>query len=162
MVLMGVAGCGKTTIGEALAKRIGCVFLDGDRFHPEANVAKMSRGEPLTDADRWPWLETIACEMAGREGMVAGGCSALKRAYRQAITTAAGEPVLFIHLAGSRALIEARMQARTGHFMPVTLLDSQFSALEPPGEDENAIAVAIARPADEIVSDIAVRIQRAT
>jgi gluconokinase len=161
-VLMGVAGCGKSTIGEALALALGASYLDGDRFHPEANITKMTRGEPLADEDRWPWLSRIGLEIASRKGIVLCGCSALKRIYRDTICNAAGEPVQFIHLAGSRELIEQRMAARTGHFMPVSLLDSQFATLEPPAPDEDAISVDIDAPTAEIVAQIACQIGKDT
>jgi gluconokinase len=153
-VVMGVAGCGKSSIGEALAIHMGGLYLDGDTYHPAANVEKMSRGEPLTDEDRWPWLERFASEMKQRNGIVIGGCSALKRSYRDRITASAGERTIFIHLAGSRELIRSRMSARTGHFMPTSLLDSQFATLEPPALDEDAITVDINAPIDTIVSNI--------
>ena len=129
LVVMGVAGCGKTTIGEHLAAAVHGTFLDGDAFHPPANIEKMSQGVPLTDEDRWPWLEIFGREIAARSGTVIGGCSSLKRAYRDFITKAAGEPVLFIYLNGSRELIADRMGKREGHFMPTSLLDSQFATL---------------------------------
>ena len=140
---MGVAGCGKSTIGMALADRFDGTYLEGDLFHPSANIEKMSRGEPLNDEDRWPWLDIIAGKMRTQTGTVFAGCSALKRAYRERLIKAAGEPILFVHLAGSRELIAERMNAREGHFMPMTLLDSQFEALEPPTSDELAIHVDI-------------------
>jgi len=153
-VVMGVAGCGKSTIGAQLADKIGAAFLDGDAFHPASNIEKMSRGEALTDDDRWPWLETFGREIAKLSGPVVGGCSSLKRAYRERITGAAGEPVLFIYLDGSRELIAARMGQRQGHFMPTTLLDSQFAALEEPTADENAIHVDIDATTETIVKHI--------
>lgn len=148
---MGVAGCGKSTIGAALADKLDTVYLDGDVFHPAANIDKMSRGEPLTDEDRWPWLERFGREVSARGGLVVGGCSALKRAYRERIVAAAGEPALFVHLSGSRALIASRMKDRSGHFMPTSLLDSQFDALEVPGADECAIDVDIGGSTADIV-----------
>ena len=154
MVVMGVAGCGKTTIGEALAHAIDGTFLDGDAFHPQRNIEKMSSGIPLTDEDRWPWLATFGREISARSGQVVGGCSALKRVYREHITRAAGEPVLFIYLDGSRELIARRMGKREGHFMPTSLLDSQFETLEVPGKDENAVHVDIDADTQEIVSRI--------
>lgn len=153
-VVMGVAGCGKSSIGEALANKLGGQFLDGDTYHPPENVAKMSRGEPLTDDDRWPWLKRFAIEMNAREGIVVGGCSALKRVYREAITDAAGESTVFVYLSGSRELISERMGARTGHFMPTSLLDSQFATLEPPADDENAVTIDIDAPIEVIVDRI--------
>ena len=154
MVVMGVAGSGKTTIGEALALAIGAAYVDGDQLHPQANIAKMSAGIPLSDEDRWPWLAKVGETLrSGRETVIVG-CSALKRVYRTFITESAGAPVLFIYLDGSRELISRRMRERTAHFMPASLLDSQFAALEPPEADENAVAVAIDAPLDEIVKSI--------
>ncbi len=152
MVVMGVAGCGKSTIADGIARALKGTYLDGDSFHPPENIAKMSAGTPLTDADRWPWLTTFSEEIAKREGPVVGACSALKRSYREHITNRAGEPVCFIYLDGSKDLIAARMNARAGHFMPPSLLDSQFAALEIPGANENAISVDISGTADDIVA----------
>lgn len=153
LVVMGVAGCGKSSVGDALALRIGAVYQDGDTLHPDANVAKMSAGQPLTDADRWPWLIAVGRALA-KPGRRIVGCSALKRAYRHRITHETGDEVTFIHLDGSYDLIKARMDARTGHFMPPSLLVSQFAALEPPEPDENAIRVGIDQPLAAIVADI--------
>jgi gluconokinase len=142
IVVMGVAGCGKSTVGFALAERLGKSFLDADDFHPASNVAKMSHGVPLTDDDRWPWLDSIAQalrEEAERTGMAIAGCSALRRVYRQRLIDTAGEPITFVFLQGSREIIAERMAERSGHFMPAALLDSQFATLEPPGEDEDAL-----------------------
>lgn len=157
MVLMGVAGCGKSSVGAALAARTGGIYRDGDDLHPPQNIAKMSAGIPLGDEDRWPWLSLVGEALAGREGIVILGCSALKRVYREHITKHAGGPVTFIHLAGSRALIEGRMKAREGHFMPPALLDSQFATLEPPQADENAVAVDIGQSLEAIIDDIVAR-----
>lgn len=158
-VVMGVAGCGKSSIGEALAEQLGGTYLDGDTYHPPGNVAKMSRGDPLTDEDRWPWLEHFASEMQQRDGIVIGGCSALKQSYRDHITKAAGERTVFIHLSGSRDLIRSRMDARTGHFMPVSLLDSQFATLEPPGSNEDAVTIDIDAPVNTIITNIIAALQ---
>lgn len=152
VVLMGVAGCGKSSVGAALSDVMGIPYRDGDDLHPPENIAKMSRGEPLTDADRWPWLALVG--QALQDGPMIIGCSALRRVYRERITETAGRPVCFAHLAGSRAVIEARMRARQGHFMPPALLDSQFATLEPPGPDENAVAVDIDQPLAGIVAAI--------
>lgn len=152
LVVMGVAGCGKSAVGAALAQVMAVPFRDGDDLHPAENVAKMSRGEPLSDADRWPWLALVGQALA-KEPMIIG-CSALKRSYRDFITDQAGAPVTFINLAGSRAVIERRMRARQGHFMPPALLDSQFAALEPPMPDENAITVQIDQPLAGVVADV--------
>ena len=147
-VVMGVSGCGKSTVGAAFAAAIGGRFIDGDDLHPPENVAKMSAGVPLTDADRWPWLTLVGATLTGD---VVVGCSALKRAYRDRIRAVAG-PVRFLHLAGSKAVIAARMAARPGHFMPLGLLDSQFATLEPPGPDEDAVTVDIDQSLDAIVA----------
>lgn len=150
---MGVSGCGKSVVGAALAGRLGAVYADGDDLHPAENVAKMSRGEPLTDADRWPWLTRVG-QSLNAEGMRIVGCSALKRSYRDLIRREAGGPVLFVHLAGPKQVIADRMAARTGHFMPASLLDSQFATLEPPGADEDALTVDIRKDLDAVVGDI--------
>lgn len=157
MVLMGVAGSGKTSVGAALARTLAVPYRDGDDLHPAANIAKMQRGEPLTDADRWPWLALVG-QSLGRDAPLIIGCSALKRSYRDHITAKAGGPVLFIHLSGARDVIEARMRAHTGHFMPPALLDSQFATLEPPQPDEMAITVDIANPLDAVIAEIVQRI----
>ena len=161
MVLMGVSGSGKTAVGTALAARLGIRYRDGDDLHPPENIAKMSRGEPLDDADRWPWLAKVGRALAASDGPTIIGCSALKRSYRSHIAQEAGGPVVFIHLAGSREVIEARMKARKGHFMPPALLASQFAALEPPGADENAIAVDIDQPLDAVVDAIVAKLKSA-
>ncbi|WP_328482863.1 gluconokinase [Streptomyces sp. NBC_00377] len=141
VVVMGVAGTGKTTIGPLLAARLGVPYAEGDDFHPQANIAKMSAGTPLEDDDRWPWLDAIgawADQRAGLGGVVS--CSALKRSYRDRLrATATG--VVFVHLAGDRALIEDRMAHRRGHFMPTALLDSQFATLQPLQQDEAGVVV---------------------
>ncbi len=152
---MGVAGCGKSAVGMALAARILATYLDGDDLHPPANIAKMSRGEPLTDDDRWPWLTLIGQRLANPDGVLILGCSALKRRYRDHIRQQAKAPVTFVHLSGSRALITARMAARAGHFMPTSLIDSQFDALEPPGDDEDAVTVEIDRSVEIVAEKIA-------
>jgi gluconokinase len=139
VVVMGVSGSGKTVVGRALAADLGWPFFDGDDFHPEANVAKMAAGTPLTDADRWPWLDRLASEMAvidGRGENAVLACSALRQVYRDRIGRAGN--VRFVHLAGDQGTIAARLGARTHHYMPPTLLASQLATLEPP---QNAIVV---------------------
>lgn len=156
-ILMGVAGCGKTTVGEALAETFGWTYEDGDNLHPQSNIDKMAAGSPLTDEDRAPWLELVGQELAKHDTPIIIGCSALKRIYRDWIREAAGADVCFIHLAGSRQLIEERMAARQGHFMPVSLLDSQFATLEAPQEQieqENAITVDISGDLDAIIAQV--------
>ena len=152
LVIMGVSGCGKSSVGARLATRLGLNYRDGDDLHPPENVAKMRAGMPLTDADRWPWLDRVG-QVLLAEAPVIVGCSALKRAYRDRIRTAAGGPVTFVHLAGSQEVIAARMALRQGHYMPLSLLDSQFAALEPPAAEE-AITVSIDQPLEAIVADI--------
>jgi len=152
LVIMGVSGCGKSSVGAGLAARLGLIYRDGDDLHPAENVAKMRAGVPLTDDDRWPWLDRVG-QVLQAEAPVIVGCSALKRAYRDRIRTAVGGPVSFVHLAGSQEVIAARMALRQGHYMPLSLLDSQFAALEVPGVEE-AIAVSIDQPLDAIVGDI--------
>ena len=159
-VVMGVAGSGKSTVGQAFAATIGGLYLEADDFHSPGNLAKMSNGIPLTDEDRWPWLDRFSGEMAKLDPPVVGGCSALRRVYRDRIREAIGETVLFIHLTGSRELIASRMAHRTGHYMPLSLLDSQFATLEPLEPDEYAVAVDIAPSTDEIVAAICVAIDR--
>ncbi len=153
LVIMGVAGCGKSVVGAALSQAMGIPYRDGDDLHPAANVAKMRSGTPLTDSDRWPWLDLVAAELAGHAPLMIG-CSALKRAYRDRIRAGAQGPVRFIHLAGSSTLIAARMAARSDHFMPIALLDSQFAALEPPGEDEDHLTIDIDQPLQSVVAQI--------
>jgi gluconokinase len=150
VVVMGVASCGKTTVGEALANNLGIDFIEGDMLHGAANVAKMSKGIPLTDADRWPWLARVGEALREPGGKIAS-CSALKRGYREAIAKAANRPVLFIHLHGSVEVLQQRIAARKGHFMPASLLDSQLATLEMPGADERAITIDIAQSPKLIV-----------
>ncbi len=146
---MGVASCGKTAVGELLAEKLSAHFIEGDRLHPATNVAKMSAGNPLTDEDRWPWLKAIGESLAGREACIAS-CSALKRVYRETIAKAAQRPVYFIYLFGSRELLEQRIGARKGHFMPASLLDSQLATLQEPAEDELALKLDISLPINEL------------
>ena len=150
LVIMGVSGSGKSTVAGLLAGRLGWDLAEGDDLHPPVNVAKMHAGQPLTDDDRWPWLETIADWIrahtaAGTPGVVT--CSALKRRYRDILR---GEGVVFVFLDGSKDKISDRLASRHGHFMPPALLESQFEALEAPGEDETFISLCVsATPAEE-------------
>jgi beta-N-acetylhexosaminidase len=150
---MGVSGCGKTTIGDLVARELGVPFLDGDSLHPVENVAKMAAGTPLTDEDRWPWLATVGRELAsaGTGGLVLA-CSALKRSYRDAIREQAPDTV-FLHLHGSKEVLRARTEGRSGHFMPPALLESQLATLEPLGADEAGIVVDIAAPVGQVVTE---------
>jgi gluconokinase len=156
IVVAGVSGSGKSTVAAMLAARLGYEYADGDSFHPAANVAKMSAGIPLDDADRQPWLDAIGHWMderiaAGRPGIMT--CSALHRAYRQALLR--GRPqARLVFLDVSRPVAAARLEARRGHFFPPGLLDTQFSDLEPPGPDEDVLIVNADRPAGMLISDI--------
>ena len=157
VVVMGVSGAGKSTVGRIVAQRLGCAFRDADSFHPQANIEKMAGGHPLTDEDRWPWLAAIAAWIA--EHRAAGTtcvvtCSALKRAYRDIVTSKQSPDVRLVHLEGDFRLIEARLKARKGHFMPPALLQSQFDALEEPGADEHAISVSIEATPEEIAERV--------
>ena len=156
LIVMGVSGSGKSTIGEKLAERLNWNFEDGDKFHPASNVAKMRAGHPLTDEDRWPWLQAIADEIdrickAGQHAVIA--CSALRRAYRDVLVHGRSD-VRMIYLKGSQELIAGRLAQRKGHFMPPGLLDSQFKTLEPPDRNENPVTVSIDAAVDAIVDDI--------
>jgi carbohydrate kinase (thermoresistant glucokinase family) len=147
VVLMGVAGSGKSTVGAVLSELLGWPFRDADSFHPAANIEKMRRGLPLEDDDRWPWLAAIAQWIDERRAQGAPAvvsCSALKRAYRERIIGARPD-VRLVYLKGDRALIRRRLEARRNHFMPASLLDSQLAVLEEPGADERPVVVDIAR-----------------
>ena len=156
LVVMGVSGSGKTTVAAMLAGALGAEFLEGDDLHPRSNVEKMKGGMPLTDADRWPWLEAIAARIdawraQGKAGVVT--CSALKRAYRDVLIGDRRE-VRLVYLRGSHELIHARMAARHEHFMPVALLNSQFGTLEEPGPDERPIVVDVGGTPGEIAAEV--------
>ena len=153
---MGVSGSGKTSVAAGLARHAGWILLEGDSFHPAANIAKMKAGMPLTDDDRWPWLRAIAARedellTAGQSAVVA--CSALKRVYRDILIGDRSDLVL-VYLRGSKALIAGRMAARKNHFMPPALLDSQFATLEEPGVAEHPIVADIDGPRDGVVDDV--------
>jgi gluconokinase len=151
VVVMGVAGSGKTTVGISLAQELGVEYAEADTFHPKANIEKMSSGIPLTDEDRWPWLHAIAHWI--REHQDTGGVvssSALKRRYRDVLRS--GGDVWFLHLHGPREVIAERMKNRSGHFMPVSLLDSQLADLEPLEADERGLVVDILATPDQIVN----------
>jgi len=151
VVMMGVSGSGKTTVGAALAQRLRVPFADADDFHPEANIAKMSAGIPLDDADRGPWLDAIAAWLADHAatGGVAS-CSALKRAYRDVLSAAAPQAV-YLHLHGDRDVLAARVAGRPGHFMPAALIDSQFATLEVLEPDELGATLDVAQSVDALV-----------
>jgi gluconokinase len=154
LVVMGVAGTGKSTVAGLLAERLHWELQEGDDLHPPANVAKMSAGIPLDDQDRWPWLDAIAAWIAskrerGEPGLVT--CSALKRSYRDRLR---GPNVIFVFLNGPRAVIEARIASRTSHYMPPSLLDSQLATLEPPTSDENVLQVNLSAGPQQEVAEV--------
>ncbi len=156
LIVMGVAGSGKTTIANRLSERLGCEVADADDFHPPANIAKMSAGVPLQDEDRWPWLEAIAAwirahDAAGRTAVVT--CSALKKAYRRVLLSASPRAV-FVHLTATPALLAERIGGRKGHFFSPAMLASQLAILEPLGPDEPGIAVDVSPSPDEIADRV--------
>jgi len=154
IVLMGSTGCGKSTIGIQLARQIDASFIEGDSHHSAQNKAKMKSGVPLTDQDRWPWLQRLANEMSRMEGSVVTSCSSLRKVYRSYIVAHTNEPVLFVYLHGSRELLASRLRSRHGHFMNKELLDSQLSTLEVPDESEFSITVDIDQDPKTIVQSI--------
>ena len=160
LVVMGVSGSGKTTVAHGVAKQLGWVFAEGDDFHPLSNVEKMRAGHPLTDEDRWPWLEKLADwigerEAAGENAVLT--CSALKRTYRDALSH--GHPsVRFVHVTVSRATLKTRLEHRRGHYMPASLLDSQLATLEPLEPDEPGFTVPGDGSPEEVVADVVARL----
>ena len=151
ITVMGVSGSGKSTVGPVLAERLGVTYAEADRFHPEANIRKMSSGVPLTDEDRWPWLDTLAGWVAAHNatgGVL--GCSALKRSYRDVLR--GGAEVWFLHLRVDRDVLAERMRLRTAHFMPASLLDSQLADLEPLAPDEPGLTVDADEPTERVIA----------
>jgi gluconokinase len=161
VIVMGVAGSGKSTVGVALAAALGWRFVDADDHHAPESVAKMARGEPLTDADRWPWLDRlramIVAALAADESLVVA-CSALKAAYRARLVGGDAQRVRFVHLTGTPEVLRARLEGRAGHFMKPGMLASQLAALEPP---DDALTLDIARPVEALVAEIARRLKTA-
>jgi gluconokinase len=157
IIAMGVSSSGKSSSGQAIARRMHAPFLDGDDYHPAANKEKMRAGIPLTDDDRWPWLTTFARalhEAAGNKGVAVGACSALKRAYREHLVREASEPILFVFLDGTKEVIAARIAQRSHEYMPASLLDSQFATLEVPADDENVLKVPVTLSVEEIAERV--------
>jgi gluconokinase len=155
LIVMGVSGCGKTTIGEMLAARLECGFADADSFHSQANKDKMHKGIPLTDEDRWPWLNAIRVSIEEKQASkttAVFACSALKRVYRDVLRDG-DRDVVFVYLSGTEALLQERLKTRKGHFFDPSLLRSQLDTLEPPGADE-AIEADIAMSPEEIVEHV--------
>jgi len=163
VIVFGVSGAGKTTIGKLLAEELGWQFYEADDFHPRANIEKMRSGRPLTDEDRWPWLERlreqITRSLASREDAVLA-CSALKRAYREGLRV--NEDVKFVFLRGDYALIERQLRRRRGHFMNPALLQSQFADLEEPRPDEDVITIDLGQSPQELVDEIEVKLNLRT
>jgi gluconokinase len=161
-IVFGVSGAGKTTIGKLLVEQLGWRFLEADDFHPRVNIEKMRSGCPLTDEDRWPWLERlreqITCSLAAKENAVLA-CSALKRAYRERLRVS--DEVRYVFLRGNYAVIEKQLRRRRGHFMNPDLLRSQFTDLEEPGSDENVLTIELGRTPQEIVEEIKTRLRLA-
>ena len=157
IVVMGVTGCGKTTMGKLLGKVLGLEFKDGDDLHPQANKDKMSAGIPLTDEDRWPWLDQVGQTLKMSGGVVVA-CSALKRKYRERILRAAPK-ALFVHLQGDKELLLSRLNNRTNHFMPTSLLDSQLQTLEPLEMDETGVVVDVGGSESEILKMVLTQLQ---
>lgn len=155
---MGVSGCGKSTIGALVAHELGLPFTDGDSLHPLANIAKMAAGTPLSDDYRAPWLEIVGQKLTDSANGLVVACSALKRSYRDMIRAQAPD-VVFLHLDGSREILGSRLEGRTGHFMPTTLLDSQLATLEPLEVDESAVVIDISAPIPALVRDAVVRLR---
>jgi gluconokinase len=154
VVVMGVSATGKTSVGEQLAEELGCEFVEGDSLHPESNIDKMSKGVALTDEDRWPWLQAIAELVADRDAKGTSTvvtCSALKRSYRDVLREAA--PTFFVHLHAPFEVLQDRMQLRRKHFMPASLLRSQFDTLEELGDDEAGAVVDVSPPIDVVVEE---------
>ena len=157
LIVMGVSSSGKSVTGKAIARRLHAPFLDGDDFHPPANKEKMRAGTPLVDADRWPWLKSLAEALHGaadHKGVAVGACSALKRAYRDYLRAQAGEPILFVFLDGTEELITQRAAARVHEYMPASLVASQFATLEPPADDENVLPVPVTLSVEAIAERV--------
>ena len=163
IVIFGVSGAGKTTVGKMLAEQFGWHFLEADDFHPAANIEKMRNGHSLTDEDRWPWLDCLRKQIeqllsAGENAVLA--CSALKRAYRDRLRVS--DEVKFVFLRGDYALVEKQLRRRRGHFMDPALLRSQFADLKEPGPDENALTIELGRTPEELVEEIKAKLRLAS
>lgn len=157
LVVMGVAGSGKSTLASLLAEKLHCPFFEGDAYHSEANVAKMRGGEPLTDIDRWPWLDKLGSAIGfgvAANGLAVAACSALRSAYRDRLRTAIGTPVLFVLLEADREELVRRLTNRPDHYMPATLLDSQLATLEPPTADEHALILRSCQSPEALAQEV--------
>jgi gluconokinase len=157
LIVMGVSGCGKSSVGEALAAHFAVPYIEGDAMHPPANIAKMSAGTPLNDDDRRPWLDALAARLkveAAQNGGAVASCSSLKQAYRDRLQAGAGPQTRFIFLDCSRKTLERNQSQRKGHFMPPSLLDSQLATLEPPHDEARAIVIDGNQPFDAVIQSI--------
>lgn len=157
IIVMGVTGCGKSSLGREIARSLDAPFLEGDEFHPKANIAKMSAGIPLTDEDRAGWLDLLAQEIGQRAqtgSSVVMSCSALKKKYRTQLNDASGQDILYVFMDGPKEVIASRLARRKGHYMPPSLLDSQLEALDPPGDDEHVIRVDLRKTIAEMLSNV--------
>lgn len=161
IVVMGISGCGKSSVGQLLASILGYRFIEGDSRHPTENVEKMRNGIALVDADRWPWLEALGAELS-QEGNTVISCSSLKRSYRDLLRAKAGRSLIFVFLNGSRSTLVSRMAARDGHYMPLSLLESQLATLEIPVGEPDVVTVEIEQPVERIVSEAIARIAGST
>jgi gluconokinase len=161
---MGVSGSGKSTVAEELAENLGIAFIEGDKLHPKSNVDKMSEGIPLTDEDRWPWLDLIGAELhKGRENNgVVVSCSALKKIYRDRLRKTAGGSLAFVYLDGSLELLSRRMGERKGHFMPLSLLQTQLATLEVPTGEPGVVTVSIDATPEDITANALSGLQAVT
>lgn len=156
IIVMGVSGSGKTSVAERLAERLGCAFVEGDRLHPQSNVEKMANGVPLTDEDRWPWLDLVGAELSaakGRGESVVVTCSALRKIYRERLRRVSGGMLHFVFLTADPKVLEQRMGSRTGHFMPASLLNSQLATLESPEGEKGVVTVDVDASLDVIVDN---------
>ena len=166
VVVMGVCGCGKSTIAKAVASQLQLPFLEGDDFHPASNIKKMSDAIGLSDEDRWPWLDILGAAIqknsSAENGGVIASCSALKRSYRERLSNASGVPILYVYLDGSRETLLKRLKSRRNHYMPSSLLDSQLDTLEKPENDELALTDSIEKSIDEIVEEVLLKITSMT
>lgn len=163
LIVMGVSGCGKSSVGEALAARFAVPYIEGDAMHPPANIAKMSAGTPLNDDDRWPWLDALAARLkaeAAQNGGAIASCSSLKKIYRDRLQAGSGPQSRFIFLDCSRKTLERNQSERIGHFMPPSLLDSQLATLEPPYDEPRAIVIDGNQPFDAVIESIVAKLEQ--
>ncbi len=163
LIVMGVSGCGKSSVGEALAARFALPYIEGDAMHPPANIAKMSAGTPLNDDDRWPWLDALAMRLQAQAEQNVGAiasCSSLKKVYRDRLQRSSGPKTRFIFLDCSRKTLERNQSLRKGHFMPQSLLDSQLATLEPPYDEPRAIVIDGNQPFDAVIQSIVAKLEQ--